>query len=118
VRHLLLFSILLIVACSRPPREPERGNAQRGRELIVRHECYDCHIIPGIDFKPGPGIPVSLAEFADRKTITSDAIPMTRATLEQYIQKPKSVYALALMPGIGTSPDEARDIAAYLMTLD
>lgn len=85
---------------------------------MVKHECYDCHIVPGIDRKPGPGVPVSLEAFADRDVITHGSIPLTRATLEQYIQKPKTVYPPALMPGIGDAPDEARDIAAYLLTLD
>ena len=108
----------MTAACSRGPREPERGSAEHGRELILKHECYDCHVIPGIDRRHGPGVPVSLEEFAGRNTISNGTVALTRATLEQYIQKPKTVNPRALMPGIGDAPDEARDIAAYLMTLD
>jgi cytochrome c2 len=119
VRRIFLLSLLALIAC-KPARvrEPELGNAAHGKELIVKHECWDCHIIPGVDLKPGPGVPTSLDGFADSTTLCNDDIENTRANLEKYIQKPKSVYPQARMPGIGDAPEEARDIAAYLMTLD
>lgn len=118
-RVLLLLSLAVFTAC-KPSRaqEPARGNADRGKELMITRECYDCHRIPGIDRAPGPGVPTSLDGFANRDRILNDSVDNTRANLEAYLQKPKSVYPQARMPGIGDRPDEAMDIAAYLMTLD
>ncbi len=119
MRWMLLLTLLTLSAC-KPARvrEPELGNVARGKELILKHECWDCHRIPGIDREPGPGVPTSLDGFANSSTLGHESIENTRANLEQYIQKPKSIYTQAKMPGIGDAPIEARDIAAYLMTLD
>lgn len=110
---------LMVVACrSRRAAEPERGNVARGRELVLLHECHSCHVIPGIDPKPGPGVRVSLAGFAERPRFAHGTLDNTRANLERYIQKPRTLYPSATMPGIGDRPSEAVDIAAFIMTLD
>jgi cytochrome c2 len=83
---------LAFAACgARRAREPERGDVARGRELILKHECWDCHIIPGIDRAPGPGVPTSLAGFAEESSFANETIENTRENLETYIQKPKSI---------------------------
>ncbi|HEX7705242.1 MAG TPA: cytochrome C [Thermoanaerobaculia bacterium] len=119
---LLLVSFVLVSACGggRLYLEPEpgRGDAARGKELAVLHECYDCHIIPGIDRKPGPGVPSSLAGLARRDRIVAKQVENTRDNLETYLQYPKKVAPRSLMPGLGDRPEAARDIAAYLVTLD
>jgi cytochrome c2 len=118
--RLLACLVLVLFAACKPSRanEPQRGNAERGKELLIAHGCYDCHRIPGIDRAPGPGVPTSLEDFADRDRILNDSVENSRANLEAYLQKPKSVYPQARMPGIGDRPQEAMDMAAYLMTLD
>lgn len=112
-------ALLLATGCGSPSDAgPERGSVARGRELILRHECYDCHLIPGIDRKPGPGVPIPLDGFAERTMLRSTRIRLTREVLEQYLQRPRSVHPPSIMPGIGDRPEDARDIAAYLLTLD
>jgi cytochrome c2 len=115
----MLLAILVVASsCAKRPSTPERGNASRGRELIVKNGCYDCHVIPGIDQKPGPGAPLSLDGVAVRRRIAAGAIENTRENLEAFIQHPRVLSPAATMPGIGEAPADARDIAAYLMTLD
>lgn len=119
-----LFGLLLlaIVSCTSGERrlapEAGRGDADRGKELMVVNQCYDCHIIPGIDRKPGPGVPTPLAGLAFREKIVMKQVANTRDNLEAYIQHPRKHFALTAMPGIGDKPQDARDIAAYLVTLD
>jgi cytochrome c len=114
----LLMILVVASSCAKHPSVPARGDASHGRELIVKNGCYDCHVIPGIDRKPGPGAPLSLDGVAVRRRIAAGAIENTRENLEAFIQHPRALSPAATMPGIGDAPDDARDIAAYLMTLD
>jgi cytochrome c len=118
-------TILWIVCCaagcsgeSAQKAVAELGDVRRGRELMIQRQCYDCHIIPGVPGKPGPGVPTSLAGFAKKKRFALGTVENTRANLEAYLQHPRKVFPRTAQPGIGDRPDEARDIAAYLMTLD
>jgi cytochrome c2 len=123
MRSPVLLVVLLFAAACGGGRlylepEPGRGDVARGKELLVLHECYDCHIIPGIDRQPGPGVPTSLAGLARRERIVAKQVENTRDNLEAYLQYPKKTFPRALMPGLGDRPEAARDIAAYLATLD
>ena len=109
---------LLLAACGGAPKYPNVGNVDRGRELIVKNGCYDCHVIPGIDRKPGPGVQLSLAGFATKSKMAYGNVQITPENVIAYIQKPKKVYERATMPGIGENKADATDMAAYLLSLD
>ena len=88
------------------------GDADRGRAAIERYGCAACHMIPDV---PGPqgGVGPDLANFAERRYIAGDE-PNAPAELERWIQDPQAVEPGTIMPDLGVSAPEARDIAAYL----
>lgn len=91
------------------------GEVNRGPDLMKRYGCGACHIIPGV--RGGkPNVGPSLADFASRPTI-GNHVQNTPDNLVKWIIHPAAVDENALMPSVGVSAKDARDIATYLYTL-
>jgi cytochrome c len=120
----LALSILLAVlavACSSEPqryRQAARitnGDPHRGRDAILRYGCPQCHTIPGIRTAHGVVGP-PLAGIAWR-TYLAGELPNSPENMMHWIQHPQAVEQHTVMPEMGVSEDESRDITAYLYTL-
>lgn len=91
------------------------GSPQHGRVLIGQYGCGACHVIPGIHAARGlVGPPLY---FWSRRTIIAGELPNTPENLERWIENPPAIEPGTAMPNLGVTPPEARDIAAYLDTL-
>ncbi len=112
---------LLLSACGQfgtrePLIEVPGGDVERGRQAIVAHGCISCHTIPGVrraDAQVGP----PLTEWALRRYIAG-TLPNEPEHLIAWIINPQEIEPGTAMPTLGVTPEEARDIAAYLYTLD
>lgn len=91
------------------------GNAHRGASLIQQYGCGSCHTIPGVRNSRGVVGPPLM--FFSRRTMIAGELPNTPNNLVHWIQSPKSVEPNTAMPELGLSEQEARDVAAYLYTL-
>lgn len=121
-----LFPLLLVLAlaCNRdeaaksatPPPPPPIGNAERGKTIAAQYGCNVCHIVPGVEGPQGSLGP-SLAGIASRPTISFGAVKNTPENLAKFIQEPASLNPQSSMPPIGLTDVDAKDIAAYLLTL-
>lgn len=89
---------------------PDQGNA-----LIRGYGCGSCHTIPGI---PGANALVgpSLERFANRVYIAG-VLENNPENLIRWIQDPPGVDPLTAMPNLKVSDADAKNIAAYLYTL-
>lgn len=88
------------------------GDADIGRQLVSAFGCGGCHRIGGVrdaDGRVGP----SLRGLAGRRTIAG-ALPNTPATVARWVHDPPAIDPATLMPDLGITRDQARDIAAYL----
>jgi mono/diheme cytochrome c family protein len=95
---------------------PSTPDAQRGATALLQYACTSCHTIPGIvgaDAHVGP----PLAGIASRKYLAG-RLPNTPENLVRWIRNPQSVNPATLMPRLDVTENHARDIAAYLSTLD
>lgn len=91
------------------------GSPQHGRELIGQYGCGACHTIPGIHAARGlVGPPLF---FWGRRTMIAGELPNTPENLERWIENPPAIEPGTAMPNLGVTPPEARDMAAYLDTL-
>jgi cytochrome c2 len=97
------------------PREVAGGEAQRGRVALERFDCGVCHIIPGVSGTPGRVGP-SLEHFA-RRAYVAGKFPNEAGHLVRWIVDPPALAPRTAMPAVGVSEAEARDMAAYLFTL-
>jgi cytochrome c len=105
-------------ARERNAREATRlthGNPKRGPALIRQFGCGACHKVagvPGAIGRVGPGLSaISLqGRIAGAQSNTPDH-------LIQWILNPKALKADTTMPQAGIGEQDARDIAAYLLSL-
>jgi cytochrome c len=108
----------LFTACGRP--EPATAplsdaDAERGRRLMAHYQCGSCHVIPQVPAAAGR-IGPSLEHFGARTYIAGN-LPNAPLTLARWIEAPVSLVPRTTMPDMGASTVDARDMAAYLMTL-
>ena len=126
---LLLF--VFLVACNRneapqsgggatatqpPAATSTMGDVDKGKLLSTQYGCNVCHVMPGVEAPQGMLGP-SLAGVASRATISNGAVPNSPENLVKYVINPPSLNPQSAMPALGISEPEARDIAAYLLTL-
>jgi len=91
------------------------GNAEAGKRAIGQYLCATCHVIPGIvgaNKHVGP----PLTGMGTRKYIAG-VLPNTPENMVRWLQAPQSIDPLSAMPALGVTDQDARDMAAYLSTL-
>lgn len=91
------------------------GDAQRGQRLLAAYQCGSCHAIPGVVASQG-SMAAPLDAFSKRSYIAG-RIPNSADALARWIVSPASLIPDTPMPSMGVSSAEARDMAAYLGTL-
>lgn len=96
--------------------EATGGRIEAGTALIERYGCGACHKIPGIPASSGRVGP-SLEGFAVRTEIAG-LLANEPAELAFWLREPQTVKPGNGMPNQGITAIEARDIAAYLLTLN
>ena len=110
---------LLLLSCNREDRPQSTaltgGDANRGREAIVRYGCPACHNVPGVKGPRGMVGP-PLDHVASRAVIAGK-FQNTPQNMMQWLQNPQAMDPNNAMPNLGVTPEDARDVAAYLYTL-
>ena len=95
------------------------GDPAAGKEKIILHDCHSCHVIPGVPESGSRG--PTLAHWATRRTIAGQW-PNTPQSLQDFLEHPdrmlhaKGMKTEMAMPTI--KPSDAKDIAAYLFSLE
>jgi cytochrome c len=92
------------------------GNPQRGERLVMRYGCGGCHTIAGVPQAAGKVGPV-LSGIASRVYLAG-RLENRPGNLQRWIADPRSIDPQTAMPPLGVTPRDARDIAAFLYTLD
>ena len=105
--------VLLLAAC-RKEAQP-LGDVTHGRQLVQQYGCTSCHDIPNVSGPRGMVGP-PLTNFASRQIIAGK-FPNTPENLIRYLENPQLADAANAMPNLGLTPDQCRDIAAFLYTL-
>jgi cytochrome c len=101
--------------CGDPPSKAGLADAERGRRLLAQYQCGSCHMIPGVEAAHGR-LAVTLESFGRRSYIAGH-VPNRDDLLARWIIDPPSLVPGTLMPSMGVSSGDARDIAAYLRGL-
>lgn len=114
-RFILSICALLTGCSGAPDTVGAKGDASTGRIVITRQACGSCHEIPGIELANGLVGP-PLTHFASRQMIAG-ALPNSPANLAAFLRSPQSVVKGGAMPDMGLTDGQARDAAAYLLTL-
>ena len=97
-------------------RAAEIGDVENGAVLIQAAGCGSCHRIPGIDDARGlVGPPL---DHMARRKIIAGVMQNTPANMVTWLLAPQQVVPGNAMPDMGLSEAQARDVTAYLYTLD
>jgi cytochrome c2 len=91
------------------------GNARWGRVEIRKYGCNACHSIAGVPGARGL-IGPPLTGVRDRYYIAGGLVN-TPKNMMLWIQHPHQVEPHTLMPEMGVTESDSRDIVAYLYTL-
>jgi cytochrome c len=91
------------------------GSADRGRATMIEYGCGKCHTVPGIrEAKGVVGPPLTALS---RRTFIGGNFANTPDNLVHWVMSPKAMKPRTAMPDLGLSEEQARDVAAYLYTL-
>ena len=124
IRLFLVIAVLsstVLAACagSNPGRNEttrvDGGDPYRGAQAIQRNGCHSCHRIPGIrgtNAYVGP----PLNAWSARHYIAGN-LENNPDNLIAWIMNPQAIEPGTAMPDMDIDEQEARDIAAYLYTL-
>lgn len=113
-----LAATISLGACSgdkAPTVRTGQGNPDLGMRAMERHGCGSCHTIPGVrgaDALVGP----PLTHFG-RRTFIAGRLANNEQNLARWVMDPQQVEPGTAMPDLGVSPEDARNIAAYLEQL-
>lgn len=112
-----MLCLLLVAACGQAEQVAIAGaDPQRGKAAIQHLGCVACHVIPGID-GPMSNVGTPLTGMAKRAYVAG-VLPNVPAEMVRWLRNPPAVDPRTAMPDMGISETEAKDIAAYLYTLD
>jgi cytochrome c2 len=94
------------------------GDAARGRAIVVRgnYGCTACHAVPGVELPRGIAGP-PLEGMADRAFIAGQ-LPNKPDVLVSFLMNPPRLVPNTGMPDVRLNLDQARDVAAFLYTLE
>ena len=91
------------------------GNPRNGPAAIGRYGCGSCHTIPKVRSAVGTVGP-PLTGIASRGYLAG-RLPNSPDNMVQWIQHPQHVEKGTVMPEMGVTDSDARDITAFLYTL-
>lgn len=120
-RSACLLAALLLVLCGCEDDSANRhvvtgGDIESGRQMIEFYDCGSCHAIPGI--READGVVGPPLDFWSRRSFIAGAVPNQPDQLIRWLMDPQSVEPGTAMPDLGITEPEARDMAAYLYSLD
>jgi cytochrome c len=104
-----------VAETERKAAELTGGHPRLGRDAMVSLGCVACHQVPGF-FGTKPRVGPPLAEFALR-TFIAGTSENTPENLVRFIRDPRSIAPRSAMPKLPMSDAQARDLAAFLYTL-
>jgi cytochrome c2 len=91
------------------------GSPARGHDIIRDSGCAACHTVPGVRGANGlVGPPLIL--FA-RRGFIAGRVSNNPSNLVRWLFNPRDIDPETVMPRVGLSQQQARDVAAYLYTL-
>ena len=115
VAIVIVVTVLIVAGC-RHEQAPLGivGDPERGRLLMPRYGCPACHRIPGVPGGSDVGPPL---DHMARRSYIAGKVKNTPIALVQWIRHPQSIDPRTAMTDCGAGERDARDMAAWLLTL-
>lgn len=109
-------AVLALAACGSgaAPVPAAAGVPAEGHRLIEQFGCGACHRIAGVSGANGTVGP-DLRDFDAQRSV-GGVLPRTPANVVRWLLDPPALSPRTIMPDLGLTPAQARDITAYLYT--
>jgi cytochrome c len=116
-----LAAVLALSACreepvSRPPAAIA-GDVRAGFAAMEAYGCGGCHVYPGAGRDGDAWVGPPLDHWA-RRSFIAGYLPNNQPNLIAWILDPDSIRPGTAMPDLGVTETDARDMAAYLLSLE
>lgn len=108
-------SVLLGACKADPPGRVTTGDPQAGRAALQEYDCGVCHRIPGV--RGAAGLVGPPLESFGKRVYISGRFANTESMLTRWIVNPPALVPMTAMPVVGVEENDARDMAAYLLSL-
>lgn len=95
------------LGAARPPADTTKGDHRRGRLAFLGFGCAACHLVPEL--------PRAEQKPLDRVSLSTIGERLSASDIAAFLGNPHSRYPDGRMPRLPVTPEEARDIAAYLL---
>lgn len=109
-----------LVACGDPPvsRPPAalEGDVRAGAAAMEAYGCSACHSYPGAGGDADAYVGPPLDRWS-RRSFIAGYLPNNQPNLTDWIMDPDGLRPGTAMPDLGVSETDARDMAAYLLSL-
>ncbi len=126
-RHAVVKYLMTLKRAEPLPDAPAsaQGDAEEGKQLVKRYECFGCHATPGFE-TTRPAVP-NLEEFArkpvaDLDFATTTDVPRTKWDwLDRKLREPRAYVTDSIklfMPKQGMSDDERQALITYVLGLE
>lgn len=119
-RVALIGALLLLSACEEQqlvvPMVVDGGNPERGEVAIRAFGCGSCHRVPdvpGADANVGPPL-----DGLARQGYIAGVLANTPENMVRWIMDPQEINPRTAMPDLGVTEGQARDIAAFLFSIE
>ncbi|HEX6318691.1 MAG TPA: c-type cytochrome [Burkholderiales bacterium] len=116
MRLAVLLSLLSVWGCEQAGPPALGGDPEQGRLLLRQFACGSCHSIPGVanaGGKVGPPL-----EGVAKRVYLGGVLPNTPQNMAAFIREPHKADPRTAMPAMGVTEAHARDMVAYLYTLE
>jgi cytochrome c2 len=116
MRLAALFFLAILPACGEQAPPVLGGDPNNGRLLLRQFACGSCHSIPGVanaEGKVGPPL-----EGIAKRVYLGGVLPNTPENMAAFIRAPHKAAPRTAMPDMGVTEAHARDMVAYLYTLE
>ena len=102
--------------CPRNETSPPDASGEHATIMLAQYGCHSCHVIEGL-VGPSSHVGPPLVDWSHRKYIAG-VLPNTEENLVRWILDPKGVSPQTLMPDLDVAEAHAREMAAYLSSLN
>jgi cytochrome c2 len=90
------------------------GNVERGKQLAGQYGCAACHAIPDMPIAGMVGPPLNGVA---KRAYLAGVLPNTPENMVHWIRFPHQVTPNTMMPELGVSEADGRDLTAFLYGL-
>lgn len=99
----------------KPARTPLTAMQASGEQVFMHSQCASCHTIAGTQARGAVG--PNLTHLGSRTSLAADTLSNSPKNLADWIRNPQAIKPGVVMPDLGLSRKDVKEVVAYLESL-